>query len=216
MSEEDWAAARAAHARGDYAAELRIYRRLAADGDLRAQDNIGVLYERGLGVTKSMPKRSSGIGWPRRKASPTRRTTSASCTRRVTACPTDHVEAVRWYQRAAAQGDINAQHNLGNMYESGRGVAQNYAEAVAWFRKAADKGHPMAQANLGVMYELGHGIAQDLVQAHMWFALSAAAFPASEAKNRGIATRNRDEIAGRMTPAQLAEAQKLARAWRPR
>jgi len=67
-----------------------------------------------------------------------------------------------------------------------------------------------------VMYELGHGIAQDLVQAHMWFTLSAAGFPASEAKNRGIATRNRDEIAARMTPAQLAEAQKLARAWRPR
>jgi len=63
---------------------------------------------------------------------------------------------------------------------------------------------------------LGHGVAQDFVQAHMWFALSAAGFPASEAKNRGIATRNRDEIAARMTPAQLAEAQKLARAWRPR
>jgi len=102
------------------------------------------------------------------------------------------------------------------MYESGRGVEQKYDEAVAWFRKAAEKGHPMAQANLGVMYELGHGVPQDLVKAHMWFALSAAGFPASEAKNRGIATRNRDEIAARMTADQLAQAQKLARAWRPR
>ena len=74
----------------------------------------------------------------------------------------------------------------------------------------------MAQANLGVMYEFGHGVPQDLVRAHMWFSLSAAGFPASEAKNRGIATRNRDEIAARMTPEQLAEAHKLLRAWRAR
>jgi hypothetical protein len=102
------------------------------------------------------------------------------------------------------------------MYESGHGIAQSYAEAVTWFRKAADRGHPMAQANLGVMYELGHGVPQDLVQAHMWFALSVAGFPASEAKNRGIATRNRDEIAARMTPEQLANAHRLAKAWRRR
>jgi TPR repeat protein len=89
-------------------------------------------------------------------------------------------------------------------------------EAVVWFQKAADKGHPMAQANLGVMYELGHGVAQDLVQAHLWFSLSVAGFPASEAKNRGIATRNRDELTARMTRAQLAESHKLARAWRIR
>jgi TPR repeat protein len=62
------------------------------------------------------------------------------------------------------------------------------------------------------MYELGHGVPKDLVQAYMWFALSVAGFPASEAKNRGIATRNRDEVAAKLTPAQLAEAQKLARA----
>jgi TPR repeat protein len=74
----------------------------------------------------------------------------------------------------------------------------------------------MAQANLGVMYEYGHGVPQDLVHAHMWFALSAAGFPASEAKNRGIATRNRDELAARMTAEQIAEAAKLARAWRPK
>src|SRR5205823_709105 len=130
--------------------------------------------------------------------------------------PANHAEAITWYRRAAQQGDVNAQHNLGNMYESGQGVPQDYAEAVAWFQKAADKGHPMAQANLGVMYELGHGVAADLVQAHMWFALSVAGFPASEAKNRGIATRNRDELAARMTRTQLAESHKLARGWRTR
>ena len=58
--------------------------------------------------------------------------------------------------------------------------------------------------------------AKDPVQALMWLTLSAGGFPASEAKNRGIATRNRDQLAATMTAAQIAEAQKLARAWRPR
>ena len=59
------------------------------------------------------------------------------------------------------------------------------------------------------MYVQGQGVPQDYVQAHMWFNLSTA---------RGYegARRNRDIAAGRITPNQLAEAQRLAREWRPK
>jgi TPR repeat protein len=107
--------------------------------------------------------------------------------------PADHAEAVKWYQRAALQDDINAQHNLGNMYESGRGVAQELCRGGLVVRKAAEKGHPMAQANLGVMYELGHGVTQDLVQAHAGSHCRARAFPHPRqriaASQRATATR---------------------------
>ena len=53
---------------------------------------------------------------------------------------------------------------------------------------------------------------QDYTQAHMWFNLAAANLP-KEA--RDIAVRNRDRVAAKMTPAQIAEAQKLAREWKP-
>ena len=52
----------------------------------------------------------------------------------------------------AEQGDAQAQFNLGEMYRTGEGVAQDYKEAAAWFRKAADQGDAQAQLNLGVMY----------------------------------------------------------------
>ena len=65
MSDEDWAEARAARARGDHASEAKIYRRLAEDGDPRAQDNLGVLYERGLGVARSY---SEAVKWYRMAA----------------------------------------------------------------------------------------------------------------------------------------------------
>ena len=54
-------------------------------------------------------------------------------------------EAVKWYQKAADQGDAEAQMNLGLMYENGEGVEQDDKEAVKWYQKAADQGDALAQ-----------------------------------------------------------------------
>jgi hypothetical protein len=87
-------------------------------------------------------------------------------------------------------------------------VPQDDAEAVNWYRKAAAQGYSDAQFNLGIMYQNGLGIPQDYVQAHMWFNLAAMTGDQGAAENRNI-------VAGLMTPAQIAEAQKLAREWKP-
>jgi TPR repeat protein len=73
----------------------------------------------------------------------------------------DEDEAARWLRKAADQGHIAAQNNLGRMYRHGRGVAEDEAEAVRWFRKAADESHAAAQFNLGVRYQEGRGVAKD-------------------------------------------------------
>ena len=76
-------------------------------------------------------------------------------------------QAVRLLRPLADQGDAPAQHNLGLMYDQGRGVPQDYAAAVSWYRKAADQGDAIAQYNLGLMYDQGRGVPQDVVsQAH--------------------------------------------------
>ncbi len=85
---------------------------------------------------------------------------------------------------------------------------------MIWLRTAAEKGYAPAQYNLGVMYHTGQGVPQDYVQAHMWYNLAAAGLPPGE--GRDSAAKNRDIVAKLMTPAQLAEAQRLAREWRPR
>jgi TPR repeat protein len=118
----------------------------------------------------------------------------------------DYATAVREFRPLAEQGDASAQYNLGVMYENGRGVPQDYAAAVGWYRKAAEQGEAYAQYNLGVMYDNGRGVPQDYVHAHKWFNLAATS-------GNKIATKNRNIIAKKMTPAQIAEAQKLAREW---
>ena len=52
----------------------------------------------------------------------------------------DEAEAVKWYRKAAEQGNAYGQNNLGKMYANGLGVAKDEAEAVKWFRKAAEQG----------------------------------------------------------------------------
>ncbi len=123
--------------------------------------------------------------------------------------PQDDNEALRWFRRAAEQGDADAQFNLGIGYDLGRGVPQDDTEALRWFRRAAEQGLAVAQLNLGVMYAQGQGVPQDYVQARMWQNLAAA-------QGHENARRARDRLAKKMTPAQLADAQRLARKWKPK
>jgi TPR repeat protein len=115
----------------------------------------------------------------------------------------DEIQAMKWYRLAADQGRSDAQYQLGHLnYKQ-----NNYAEAAKWFHLASDQGRADAQSNLGSMYAEGDGVPQDFVQALMWFTLSAA-------QNHKDGIENRDKAAGLMTPAQIAEAQKLARGWK--
>ena len=127
--------------------------------------------------------------------------------------PKDDAQAIKWYRLAAAQGNARAQNNLGFMYQRGHGVPKDDAQAVKWFRLAADQGHARAQTSLGTMYASGHGVPQDYVLAYMWRNLAAAG---GGAFTREKAAKARDDLAGKMSPAQIAEAQKRASAWRPK
>ncbi len=76
----------------------------------------------------------------------------------------------------------------------------------------ADQGHAKAQYNLGVMYGKGRGIPKDYVQAPMWYNLAASRFAPGSSRDKAV--KNRATLAERMTPAQSAEAQRLAREWK--
>jgi S1-C subfamily serine protease len=118
-------------------------------------------------------------------------------------------EAVRWAQLGAKKHDMHSQWVLGRAYLLGAGGLQrSIGEFVSWTRLAARQGERAAQAALGRAYLDGLGVPQDYVQAHMWSNLAAA-------RGLAAAAKQRDEVAARMTAEQIAEAQKLARAWRP-
>ncbi len=86
----------------------------------------------------------------------------------------------------AEAGDAEAQTELGERYEHGRGVEQDYGTAVSWFRRAAEQGYAPGQAALGWMYGAGQGVAQDDVEAARWDRRAAQQGNARGQNNLGI------------------------------
>jgi TPR repeat protein len=168
----------AASDRKDYATALRLFRPLADQGDRRAQEMLGLMYQVGAGV------------------------------------PQDYQAAILWYRKSADQGTASAQYLLGEMYAAGRGVPSDFSIAVSWFRRSAEQGDPAAQIALGLAYQLGKGVPKDYVQAHKWYNLAIARMTPTYDSAGTVASR--DRVATWMTPAQVAEAQKLAREWKPK
>ena len=120
----------------------------------------------------------------------------------------DYVGAAKEWRPLAEEGDPIAQFNLGLLYLDGHGVPQSPTEAANWFRRAAEQDYPQAQHNLGAMYGSGQGVKRDYVQAYKWLNICAAK------GNSGCVTQ-RDLIAKKLKPGQVAEAQRLATDFKP-
>jgi TPR repeat protein len=163
----------AAYQRGDYLAAMRFFRPIADQGNGDAQYNLGLMYDKGLGVRTDAP---TAANWYRKAAN--LGIADAQCDLGILyaegrGVPRDYAAAVGWFQRAADQGDARAQWSLGTMYIEGHGVVQSYAEAMKWNRKAADQGFADAQQNVGTMYAKGQGVPKDAAEAVKWYQLSA-------------------------------------------
>jgi uncharacterized protein len=210
-------------------AEAAKWFRKAAENDApgsrssRATDmsQLGTLYEKGLGVPQDYAEAAK---WYRRAVETGNDMAAFSfyfLCRDGKSTKRDCADVAKWLSILANQVDngslfplgIQSQFYLGTLYEKGLGVPQDHAEAAKWYRKAADQGDSTAQFTLGGLYVIGRGVPQDFVVAHMWLNL-AASLEKNGDMQKGFAEQ-RDDLAKMMTSAQIAEAQRLARDWKP-
>ncbi len=183
-----------AYANGQYCTTLQIIRPLAEQGDPVAQFGLAEIYRRGQCVSESV-----GEAWKWYRLSREKGTSDAE---------------LRWHQLGAKQGIAEAQTILGRMYESGRGVKQDYREAMKWYRQAAEQGDAAAQSSLGALYAKGHGVIQDYLLAHMWSNIAASKLVGKEGElgeEGQRAANTRDSVAKNLTPTQVIQAQGMAR-----
>ncbi len=124
-------------------------------------------------------------------------------------------KGVKWYRLAADQGNPLAQVGLGYMLLDGSSEKPDVEGAAAMFSKAAAQGDALAMLALGTLYELGRGVTKDWVQAHKWYALASVDDGEYEQDLFDRAKRAKEELAKQMTAAQIAEAERLARATMP-
>ena len=186
--------------------DVAAVRAKAEAGDAQAQRDLGRMCARGQGVPESYAEAAK---WYRKAADQGNAEAEAALGELHEAgqgVARDEKEAAKWYRRAAEQGLAAAQYNLAAMYVIGRGVPQSNAEALKWYRQAADQGDALAQFNLGMRYYEANGVVADPVQAYQWLSLASA---------QGIpdATKARADLNGRMTPAQVSEAERRVSAF---
>jgi uncharacterized protein len=176
---------------------VKWFRRAADQGGLVvAQNNLADSYILGLGVPENF---AEAIKWYRIAADQ-----SSAYAENVIGVAYEHgfhvaqndAEAFRWYRRAANRiydrpGNTwihSPQYNIGAMYASGRGTAQDNVRALMWFNLAVSFGDTRPPAPLGVKL------------------VDTSTYTAPE---------QRDRLMALMTSAQIAEAEKLASEWRP-
>ena len=195
----------------DYVQAVNWFRKAAEQGRARSQGRLGSMYEFGLGVPQNYVQ---ALNWYRKSADQGDARSQGNLGRMYEGgygVPQDYVQALSWYRKAADQGDYDAQAALGAAYYAGQGVPKDYVQAARWYRKAADQGFSMSQRDLGYMYAEGQGLPQDYVLAYMWLNLAAS----QNTPERAEYARQRDSLSVEMSPAQVAEAQRLSAGWKP-
>ena len=115
-------------------------------------------------------------------------------------------DAIERRRREAESGNVDAQFALGNLYERGHGVPQDYSESARWYREAAEQGHAGAQLYLGIYLAQGNGVEQDLVEALKWLELAKQGNALDEAS----AVECQNNLIKHMTAEQIAEGRRLA------
>lgn len=128
----------------------------------------------------------------------------------------DMATAVRIWKVWAGKNVAEAQTLLGAMYWSGEGVPRNHTEAARLYLAAAQQGYARAQNNIGFMLGFGEGIPpRDDVEAYKWIQLAIDGYTAKNQDRLDQARKDLATLAARMTPAQIAEAERRVRAWKP-
>ncbi len=159
--------------------------KLANKGDACAQNNLGLMYEKGHGVEQSYEK---AVEWYLKAAEQgfaRAQNNLGVMYNNGTGVEQSYEKAREWVLKAVEQGLASAQCNLGLMYDNGRGVDQSYEKAVEWYLKAAEQGFASAQNNLGVMYNNGTGVEQSYEKAVEWYLKAAEQGLARAQKNLG-------------------------------
>lgn len=154
---------------GNYEKALRLWLPLAEKDDADAQYNLGILYQKGLGVEKN-PK--TAFIWYKR-ASANGHTDAMynlgimyNKGRVVYRSPKD---ATRWWEKSAKLGNAEAQFNIGVEYFYGRNIGKDIPKALMYWKKSARQGNQSARAALYKAYNEGlYGIEKNPQEAKRW------------------------------------------------
>lgn len=121
-------------------------------------------------------------------------------------------EALDWYRKAAAQGNVEGEYHVGDMLLFGASgiphnlsVSPNQTEGIRWTFMAATNLHAYACWNMGKALRQGLGVSTNLVAAYAWLSLFANTIPGSI-----VGRSQMNDLALQLDTGALQQAQNLA------
>jgi len=200
----DFSSADTAYSRGDFNIAFTEMLTLAKKGFVRAQNNVGSMYQFGRGAEQDYKQAAYWFDKAAKQGFAIAQYNLASLYYSGYGLKQNYSKAAKWFTKAAYQGDLEAQYNLGIAYLYGQGVPKNYKKAAGWFQKAARYGLISAQMALFKMYAKGIGMPKDDTLAYQW--LFAAAMQGDNLAKQGVV------IGGKLlNPQQIAKAKNEAK-----
>jgi len=169
----------------------------AAQGHAEAENNLGLLYEAGLGVEHDASAAAEWYRLAAKQGLADAQNNLGLLFDRGDGVAEDPGLAAKWYRKAAEQGHLAAQKNLAGLYSIGRGVKHNSQKALLWTLRAkelevdgserlrglatapetvtlvAEQGDPRTQYREGSRLRTGTGVPQDPFEALKWLEKAA-------------------------------------------
>lgn len=176
----------------------------AAAGDAAAQFALGLRYLNGRGSRREPAKAVVLFEKAASQSLAPAQYRLASLLEKGIGTKKDIIKARALYKKAALAGNIRAMHNFAVLSAEGAGKKSDFPAAARWFRQAALHGVRDSQYNLAILYARGLGISRDLKESYKWFAVAAA-------KGDIDASKKRDQVARRLSSADLAKAMNAAK-----
>ena len=124
------------------------YRKLASQGDARAQTSLGIMHVRGYCFEKNFGEAYKWFSLAAAQNDAGAQNNMGVMHIEGQGVPRDAAKAAFWFERAAGRGHIQAQYNIGEMYHDGNGVAKNGVLSYYWMSLAATQGDENAEQYL--------------------------------------------------------------------
>jgi len=145
----------------------------ARAGNVKAQFNMGVMYDEGEVVQENDEK---AVYWYKQAAdlgfAPAQMSLGEMYQKGL-GVKEDFGTAIKYYHSSAQQGNVKAQLTLGLLYQTETSGMYNEAASANWFRLAAKQGHNLGMTRIGAKYADGRGVEKDLMKAYAWSHLGA-------------------------------------------
>ena len=206
MSEFD--AALDAWVKGDRMQALSLWRMLAAQGDARAQYNLGVIFDEADGVERDVDLAISYYRDAAAQGYDDAVYNLAVLLEELRPEPESESwrEMIGLYSSMAAAGRADAQFRIAYFYDLGEMLPRDQEQAARWYHAAAEQGHAEAAANLARCFAMGEGLDPSDPMAFKWYSIAAELGNAN-------AARYRERVAKELSASERVRAGDFARQW---